>query len=62
LPKNVYVMKDVTFTKLVNRFGVLFCPFCGEPICVGDLVLSYSYCSRVKVYHKVCFDKLYLDF
>jgi hypothetical protein len=59
--KNVYVMWGSVFTRLLNRFGKVECFRCNKPICIGDLVVSSGNTSRVKIYHKACFDKLYVD-
>ena len=54
-------MRGRDYSRLLNRFCKVVCLRCGKPLCVGDLVVSSSNTSCVRVYHKACFDGLYVD-
>ena len=61
LVKSVYVMRGRDYSRLLNRFSKVVCLRCGKPLCVGGLVVSNSNGFYFRVYHKACFDKLYVD-
>jgi hypothetical protein len=57
-----YVLDNHRFSRLHTAYGGVFCRKCGKALRVGDLVVSNNNggCS-VKLYHKVCWDSLFLD-
>ena len=61
MAKRVYVMDGSRFSRLIKTCS-LVCRKCGLLIHIGDLVLSNCANNRIKLYHKVCFESLYLHF
>lgn len=57
LSGGVYVMQK-NILKLYG--GELICLHCGDPIRVGHLVFSRRSNTR-KIYHKACWDSLFVD-
>jgi len=58
-----YLMRKSVLTGLTRRYGSARCKICRVPIEVGEQVVSKSHGGRVgvKLYHKSCYDSLFLD-
>jgi len=61
LRESVFVMSDRSFSRLMRRYHEVVCRRCGEPIVVGDRVLTRNRGSRSHIYHVRCWDSLFLD-
>jgi len=58
----IYVMTRRIMTRIEARNGEIRCKFCGEPIKVGDIVVSRSRSKvKSKFYHAACYEKLFLE-
>jgi len=57
-----YVMRKSVLTGLSTRHGSIHCRVCGEPIEEGEEVVSKSTSrNNVKLSHRDCWEKLFLD-
>ncbi|RJS90884.1 hypothetical protein CW705_04915 [Candidatus Bathyarchaeota archaeon] len=57
---HVYVMQMCIFNKIVKNSGLPRCRLCGEPVQIGDEVVSFpAVGTRIKhyLYHRECFEK-----
>ena len=57
-----YILRKNVLTRLKGNHVSLCCRLCREPIEEGEEVTSKSHAGRVtKVYHKACYEGLFLD-
>ena len=54
---NIYVLTEKLFKALSLRCKPLTCYYCGKPLKVNDLVISFNGQNGSKRYHLECYEK-----
>ena len=58
---NEYCLDKSRYSRWLLYNDDIFCFKCGEDLRVGDFVVSISNGSFKKLYHKECWDSLFVD-